>query len=212
VVQSAYPSGVLGLVAVRLVEELGRPVAVLEQAEEMSRGSVRVPQGYSAIEAVSACAEYLLRFGGHRGAAGFAIEAARIPAFSEELIAAFGRQDRPVPTGDELVADCRLRPTTVSEDLLDRLAMVGPFGQGAPEPLFECGPLIVREARVVKERHLRLKLWGEGRLLVGIGFNGAAEVPPVGSRIDALFRVRPNVWQGQRRAELGLDAWRPATT
>jgi single-stranded DNA-specific DHH superfamily exonuclease len=92
------------------------------------------------------------------------------------------------------------------------LARVGPFGQGAPEPLFECGPLTVREVSVAKERHLRLKLWGEGCLLTAIGFNGAAELPEVGTTIDALFRLRPNVWQGRRRAELDLAGWRSSAT
>ncbi|MFN8634652.1 MAG: single-stranded-DNA-specific exonuclease RecJ [Chloroflexota bacterium] len=211
VVQSSYPSGVLGLVAVRLVEETGRAVAVLERTDGMSRGSVRVPEGLSAIEAVSACAEYLLRYGGHRGAAGFAIEASQIDAFSLDFVAAFGRQSPVVVSDDGPVADCRLRPSTISEELLDLLARLGPFGQAAPEPLFETGPLVVREARVVKERHLRLKLSGERRLLVAIGFNGAAEVPRVGSEIDVLYRARPNVWQGERRAELDLAGWRPSS-
>jgi single-stranded-DNA-specific exonuclease len=211
VVQSSYPSGVLGLVAVRLVEETGRPVAVLERTDGMTRGSVRVPEGLSAIDAVSACAPYLLRFGGHRGAAGFAIESSQVEAFSIDFVAAFGRQFPVVVSDAGPIADCRLRPGTISEGLLDLLARLGPFGQGAPEPLFESGPLIVQEARIVKERHLRLKLSGDGRLLVGIGFNGAAELPPVGSRIDVLYRVRPNVWQGERRAELDLAGWRPSS-
>jgi single-stranded-DNA-specific exonuclease len=210
VVQSVYPAGVLGLVAVRLVEETGRVVAVLEKTDGLSRGSVRAPDGHSAIEAVSACARHLIRFGGHRGAAGFAIDTDNVTAFSDDFATAVARQPLLTPTDVGLVAECRLRPATISEDLLDLLGRVGPFGQGAPQPLFETGPLVVREARMVGERHLRLKLWGEHRLLVGIAFNAAHDPPDPGSTVDLLYRVKPNIWQGQRRIDLEVAAWRPS--
>ena len=211
VVQSRYPAGVLGLVAVRLVEETGRAVAVLEKSDGMSRGSVRVPDGISAIEAVTACGDLLLRFGGHRGAAGFAIDASNVPAFAEQFVQAVARQPTVTLAVPDLVAECRLRPGTVTEGLLDLLAQVGPFGQGAPLPLFESAQLKVREARTVGERHLRLKLWGEHRLLTAIAFGAAHEPPPpLGSTIDLLYRLKPNVWQGQRRVDLEVVAWRPS--
>jgi single-stranded-DNA-specific exonuclease len=210
VVSSEHPAGVLGLVAVRLVEETGRPVVVLEKTDGMARGSVRAPVGLSAIEAVTACAQHLIRFGGHAGAAGFSIDSQNVAAFSADFVAAVRTLHRPAVTDDEPVAECRLRASTVNDDLLDLLARIGPFGHGAPEPLFETSGLVVRETRVVGERHLRLKLWGEGRLLMAIAFNHAGEPPPVSARIDLLYRVRPNVWQGQRKVDVEVVGWRPA--
>lgn len=215
VVASEHPSGLLGLVAVRLVEETGRLVAVLEKTDGMSRGSVRAPAGLSAIDAVNACAQHLIRFGGHKGAAGFAIDAENVPAFSLDFVEAV----RSLPLIDQddsgLIAECRLRPTSINESLLDLLARIGPFGHGAPEPLFETSNLVVRETRIVGERHLRMKVWGEGRLLTAIAFNVTSasnptvDQPRVGSTIDLLFKARPNVWQGQRRVDLDTVAWRP---
>jgi single-stranded-DNA-specific exonuclease len=210
VVESLHPAGVLGLVAVRLVEETGRLVAVLEQTDGVSRASVRAPATHSAIDAVNACSDFLLRYGGHRGAAGFSIEGSRIPAFRAAFEAAVASQEALPPAEAGLVADARLRPETVSEALLDLLEQLGPFGHGAPEPLFETGPLVVREARTVGEKHLRLKLQGDGRLLDGIAFNGAADAPPPGSQIIILYKLKANVWQGRRRAEVEVVAWRPA--
>jgi single-stranded-DNA-specific exonuclease len=210
VVESLHPAGVLGLVAVRLVEETGRLVAVLEQTDGVSRASVRAPATHSAIDAVNACSDFLLRYGGHRGAAGFSIEGSRIPAFRAAFEAAVASQEALPPAEAGLVADARLRPETVSEALLDLLEQLGPFGHGAPEPLFETGPLVVREARTVGEKHLRLKLQGDGRLLDGIAFNGATEAPPPGSQIVILYKPKANVWQGRRRAEVEVVAWRPA--
>jgi single-stranded-DNA-specific exonuclease len=210
VVRSSYAAGVLGLVAVRLVEETGRVVVVLEQTDGMSRGSVRAPAGISAIEAVAACGHHLIRFGGHSGAAGFSIDAGNVEAFSAAFVEAVARQPVVERSDTGLVAECRLRPGSVTEQLLDLLGRVGPFGHGAPQPLFETGPLVVDEARVVGEHHLRLKLWGENRLLVGIAFGAAHDPPPLGSTIDVLYRVKPNVWQGRRRVDLDVVAWRPS--
>jgi single-stranded-DNA-specific exonuclease len=210
VVESAHPAGVLGIVAVRLVEETGRLVAVLERTDGVSRASVRAPATHSAIAAVNACAGHLLRYGGHRGAAGFSIDSRSIDAFRADFVAAVAGQETLPPADASLIADARLRPDTVSEKLLDVVQDLGPFGHGAPEPLFETGPLVVREARVVGEKHLRLKLWGDGHLLVGIAFNGAAEAPAPGDAIDILYKLKANVWQGRRGAETEVVAWRPS--
>jgi single-stranded-DNA-specific exonuclease len=212
VIRSAFPAGVLGLVAVRLVEETGRPVVVLEQSDGLCRGSVRAPHGLDAVGAVTACAEHLIRYGGHRGAAGFAIEASNVDRFCTAFVEAVARQPAVARSDDGLTAECRLRPSTLNEALLDLLARVGPFGHGAPEPRFETTDLVVREARPVGQRHLRLNLWGGDRLLPGIAFNGAGARPPVGSTIDVLYRARPNVWQGERRLQLDVTAWRPSRT
>jgi hypothetical protein len=68
----------------------------------------------------------------------------------------------------------------------------------------------VREARIVGERHLRLKLSGEHRLLAGIAFNGAEDAPALGSTVDLLYRVKQNIWRGERRVEMDVAAWRPS--
>ncbi|MCC7371971.1 MAG: single-stranded-DNA-specific exonuclease RecJ [Chloroflexi bacterium] len=213
VVQSGYPSGLLGLVAVRLCEELGKPVAVVEAASGLCRASVRAPKGLSAVAAVAAGAHLLARYGGHQGAAGFSIEAANLAAFRQTFAEAVAAMPADPNAVEALVADAWLRPASVDEDLLDGLGRLGPFGHGAPEPLFESLSLEVAEAKVAKERHLRLRLRDENnRMLSGIAFDGAADGPSRGQLVDVLYRVRPNVWQGRRRADIHLVAWRPAGT
>ena len=110
------------------------------------------------------------------------------------------------------MAEAWLRPGSVDEELLDQLARLGPFGHGCPEPLFESLSLKVREARIVGEKHLRVKFEGERRTLTGIAFNaageGAASPPALGETVDILYRVKPNIWQGRRRADVHLEAWR----
>src|SRR5439155_9859801 len=103
VLVSPSPAGVLGLVAVKLVEETGRPVAVIEAADGPSRGSVRAPKQFDVVRSVTACAEHLIRYGGHAGAAGFSVESGEVVAFSAAFVDAV-RQAPPLPF---LTADLR---------------------------------------------------------------------------------------------------------
>src|SRR5439155_11238098 len=130
---------------------------------------------------------------GHAGAAVFSIESGEVAAFSEAFVKAVRTAPALPAVVSELVAECRLRPESLDLPLLDQLRLLGPFGASCPEPLFETSGLLVREARIVGERHLRLRLFGGGRLLTAIVFGGAATAPEVGSQIDILYRVRPNV-------------------
>jgi single-stranded-DNA-specific exonuclease len=211
VLVSPFPAGVLGLVAVKLVEETGRPVAVIEETDGPSRGSVRAPKAFDVVGAVAACAEHLLRYGGHAGAAGFSLEATAVPAFTEAFVEATRRAPATPLTEPGPTAECRLRPETLDLPLLDVLQQFGPFGASCPEPLFETSGLLVREARIVGERHLRMRLFGGGRLLTAIHFGGADNRPHPGSTIDILYRARPNVWQGQTRVDLQAVQWRYAS-
>jgi single-stranded-DNA-specific exonuclease len=210
VLVSPFPAGVLGLVAVKLVEETERPVAIIEAAPGPSRGSVRAPKAFDVVGAVAACAEHLIRFGGHAGAAGFSVEAATVPAFSEAFVMAVGRAPTTAHEPSGVIAECRLRPDTLDLPLLTMLQRLGPFGASCPEPLFETSGLQVREARIVGERHLRMRLFGGGRLLTAILFGGADNRPAPGAMIDILYRARPNVWQGQTRVDLQAAQWRYA--
>jgi single-stranded-DNA-specific exonuclease len=186
-------------------------VAVIERADGHSRASVRAPAGFDAIGAVTACADLLVRYGGHAGAAGFTIESELVPTFRERFVEAAERAGATAAPEKERFAECRLRAGTVDLPLLDVLARLGPFGEGCPEPLFETSDLSVREARVVGDGHLRLRLFGEGRVLTGICFGGGGDCPAVGARIDVLYRARPNVWKGQVRVDLQIVGWRPAS-
>src|SRR5262249_51206302 len=81
-----YPAGLVGLVAAKLVEELGRPVLLIERGPETSRGSARSIPGFNMIEALAACDELFARYGGHSAAAGFTIATERLPELEARLL------------------------------------------------------------------------------------------------------------------------------
>lgn len=210
VVDGEYPLGVVGLVATRLAEETGRPTAVIGVGKELCRGSVRGVPGFDTVGAVVACRELLLAFGGHRAAAGLSLAPANLGAFRARFAAAVEDGLVGVLAREPVAADCRLRPDSIDSSLCELLARLEPCGDGNPPPLFETGGLLVREARVVGERHLRLALDGGGARLRGILFDGADSGPVSGQGVDLLHRVRRNVWRDTVSVELEVVAWRPS--
>ncbi|MCC6177827.1 MAG: single-stranded-DNA-specific exonuclease RecJ [Chloroflexi bacterium] len=209
VLAGAYEPGLLGLLAARLAEEVARPVAVIQRTPELCRGSVRGVPGFDTVGAVRACQHLLTTFGGHAGAAGFTTTPQQADRFREAFVAAVASMPRCVPA--PLEADCRLRPESIETGLLDLLARLEPFGEGNRQPLFETNGVVVREARVVGDGHVRLRLWGKGRPLKGIMFRAGGCGPEVGMTVDVLHRVRPNIWRDDVSAELHVEAWRPSS-
>src|SRR4029453_14943783 len=81
-----YPAGLVGLVAAKLVEELARPVLMLERGPETSRGSARSVPGFNILEALTTCEDLFVRYGGHSAAAGFTIATERLPELEARLL------------------------------------------------------------------------------------------------------------------------------
>ncbi|MDP8922809.1 MAG: single-stranded-DNA-specific exonuclease RecJ [Chloroflexota bacterium] len=205
-----YNLGLLGLLAARLAEETGRPVAVLNRAADVCRGSVRGIPGFDTIAAVRACHALLERYGGHRGAAGLSVAADRLSEFERVFLAAAEEGLSRVAAPEPPLADCRLRPETVTWDLTMLLGRLEPCGESNAAPRFETRNLYVLESRVVSGGHVRLTLGAPGTRLAGIAFNAADDGPRAGQAIDVLHRVRRNVWKDRRSVELEVIGWRPA--
>ncbi len=199
---AGWHQGVLGIVASRLVERFGRPAVVLalpEDEGEPARGSARSVPGFNLYQALAACRDLLLRFGGHEQAAGLALAAERIGEFRarfQELVRAAGLGKQTVLEVD-LVLDGREigRP-----GFLDQYRLLAPFGVGNPEPLFASCGVRFADTTVLRDRHLRCRWQAGGRSLVCIGFGQAHlyEQAAAGPA-DMLFHLRPNYWQGSER-------------
>jgi single-stranded-DNA-specific exonuclease len=208
----SWHQGVVGLVAGRIKERIGRPVIAFACAGEgQLRGSARsVPQLHirDVLEAIATRHPDLIgRFGGHAMAAGVTLERAKLDAFArafdEEVARAMGTAAR----GDWIETDGELAAHEIALDTAAALREGGPWGQAFPEPCFD-GLFAVRTARVVGERHL--KMWIElprtGRTFDAIAFNhleDRAELPAGEARL--VYRLDINEYQGERRLQLLVD-------
>jgi len=160
VADAGWSAGIVGLAASRLVEDHGRPAAVIAIDGEDGKGSCRSIPSVHVAEALAECSDLLPKHGGHAMAAGFSIAAARIPELVERLDAIVRRRlggARPVPT---VRVDAEIRPELLTPRLALELAQLEPCGAGNPRPY-----LLLRDVKVFNIRqvgvdldHLRCKV------------------------------------------------------
>lgn len=190
--------GVLGIIAARLLERYGKPTVVLSSKDGIARGSGRSLKGFSLYDALCACETCLLGYGGHEQAAGVTVESARLAEFAE-AINAYAAVRYPVMPTEELVLDCRLRPSQLTTDLLDCLAAMEPFGAGNPLPIFGLyGMKLEKIDPVGAGKHLRLTLSRDGRMLTAMKFSTAPETFPfvVGDTVNLAVTLDKNEFRG----------------
>lgn len=210
---SSFKPGIVGLVAGRLVEEFFRPTVIMEFGDTESRASCRSIPGFDITSALDQCASLLVRHGGHAQAAGFTVLNQNIPALRDQLTeiarAALESQDL-APTID---IDMELDSVWMSLEVATELSKLEPTGHSNPPPVFVSRNLRVLEQRLVgkDERHVKLKLGRPGLPPVdAIGFHLASNYPDGASRVDVVYHLEINEWNGQRTPQLNLQDVRPA--
>jgi single-stranded-DNA-specific exonuclease len=202
-----WPSGVVGIVAAKLVERYRRPafVIAIDAATGIGRGSARSYGGVDLYAALGACAALLEGFGGHAAAAGLTVRASEVGRLREALgEAILARGSGPVAT--TVVADAAIELSAIDEDLVRELLTLAPFGQENPPPRLVCRGATVKASRRVGDgSHLKLELADErGALRGAIGFGLGDRDPGVGAVIDVAFTPSVSSWQGRTRVELEL--------
>lgn len=200
----AWHPGVIGIVASRMVEIFHRPTVLIALKDGEGRGSGRSIPGFHLYDALDACAEHLLRFGGHRYAAGLSIDESTLERFIdrfEEVSAGLLSPDDLVPV---LRVDAELSPQEVTTDLVDVISSLEPFGPGNPEPLFMLRCAEIEEQRPVGNNHLKMRLSKGGRIFDAIGFNLAKKGPRLSGAADLVFSLGWNEWNGRKSLQLTL--------
>jgi len=193
--------GVVGIVASRLVERYHRPTILMAiQEDGTAKGSGRSIPGFHLLDALHGCAPFLLRYGGHRAAAGVSLAVEQVAAFAQAFEqAAASRLDQQslIP---RLLLDLELEPEELTTALVDDLQRLAPFGAGNPEPLVCIRGLRVMEKKVVGTEHLRLKL-GRGRhYLHAIAWRMAGRQLP--ELVDLAGIPEIDTWGGGSRLQL----------
>jgi single-stranded-DNA-specific exonuclease len=194
--------GVIGIVASRLVEDLARPVMLVALEDGMGKGSGRSIAAFDLHAGLTECRDLLVRYGGHRAAAGITIAANRMEAFAERFNAvACARlsEDDLVP---RLRVDVELALDEVTPDLEALLRHFEPFGVGNPAPVLASrGVRLAASARVVGQGGLKLQLARPGGTLEAIGWgmgDRAGDCTP-NTPIDIAYRLERDTFGGTSR-------------
>jgi single-stranded-DNA-specific exonuclease len=204
--------GVIGIVASKIVDAFYRPAIVLSIDGNVAHGSCRSIAGFDMLEALTSCAPLMKRFGGHKAAAGLQIDTARIKEFraaiNEHADARLGPDDlRP-----SLWLDGPLALSELNERVMSEFAALAPFGPGNPRPRFHTNQVaIVDGPRILKERHLKLSVKQNGRVLRAIQWNAADREANLVAKKDAVeiaYTVEENEYMGNKYVELRLEDFR----
>ena len=196
-----WHSGVIGIVASRIVEMYNRPVFLIAVDEEgIGKGSGRSIEGVNLFEIVSEFDDILIQFGGHELAAGITINEDQIPRFRElfnSRVSALG-----TVFSSSLTIDCELTVDDINNDLVTELTSLEPYGIGNPQPVLLARSVNVLSKRIFKERHLGLKIKGSGDVYDAIWFN--AEYKNIPDVVDMVFSPEFNIWNGRKDIRLTI--------
>ncbi len=209
--EQGWHPGVIGIVASRVVEEFGRPTMLIALEGDTGKGSGRSISAFDLHGGLTECRDLLLRFGGHRSAAGVTIAADQVDAFA----ARFNEVARSRLTEDDLVPELRIDLEVpleqVNDDLESLLRHLEPCGMGNPSPLLLTRGLTVAAApRVVGTDGLKLVLSDGDRRLTALGWGMGPRLREVneGATIDVAYRLERDVWNGESRLQARLADFR----
>lgn len=208
IARQGWHAGVIGIVASRLVQRYGRPVAVIGMDGDCGRGSCRSIDAFCVLDGLNACADLLKRFGGHEMAAGLEVEEKNLAAFKQRFNAFAAEKLKDADLSPVLEIDRAVDLSEVNAEMMAGLKRTGPFGQDNPEPVWAALNVHVADSRILKEKHLKLTLTDGRSRLDAIGFNMAEKLPS--GPVDAAFSLHENTWNGRTSLQLTLKDLRPA--
>lgn len=206
-----WHAGVIGIVAARLAERHHRPVLMIALDGASGKGSGRSIPAFDLLAGLTACSEHLLRYGGHRAAAGFEIERERLP----ELAAAFAAHAELMLSEQDMVAvervDAVVGGDEVGMTLAEELSTLAPFGRGNPGVSLMIADATFRDCRAMGEgKHARFTVESRGARARAVAFGNGGKLPvPDGAPAEATFTLEVNEWQGVSEPRLVLRQAKP---
>jgi single-stranded-DNA-specific exonuclease len=204
--------GVIGIVASKLVEALNRPAVVLSIDGEVAHGSCRSIPSFDMLSALESCSDILTKFGGHRQAAGLTLEASRIRELRGRINEYADRYLQPDDLRPRLWIDGALAFRSITPQVASELSALAPFGAGNSCPVFRTsGVEVVDGPRLVKDRHLKMALRQDGRVIRGIAWRAAdreAFVSQYRAGIDLAYSLEQDTWNGERYLQLSVADFR----
>jgi single-stranded-DNA-specific exonuclease len=209
--EQGWHPGVIGIVASRLVEEFGRPTVLIALEGDEGKGSGRSISAFDLHAGLAECRDLLIRFGGHRAAAGVTIAATQVRAFADRFNTIAHAALTPDDLVPELHIDLEVPLDQADNELETLLRHLEPCGVGNPSPLLMArGVTVAAPPRVVGKDGLKLLLGANGRELTALGWGmapRARELEP-GTTIDVAYRLECDEWNGETRLQARLADFR----
>ena len=209
--QPGWHEGVIGIVAARIKDRLHRPAIVFADSQGQLKGSGRSIGGFHLLDALRAVDDsnpgLMAGFGGHAMAAGLSLETDKFERFRAAFESEAERRLQPEQFAAKVYSDGRLEPQWFSLQVAQMLRNAGPWGKDFPEPVFD-GEFLLREQRVLKEKHLRMELSPKDDLELRVGaiaFNVERWPDPEAGEISLAYRLDINEFRGVCKLQLVVE-------
>ena len=208
-----WPTGVIGLVASRLVGKYNRPVILFHFTENgIAKGSCRSIPEFNIFEALAQCKDLIEQFGGHAQAAGLAVKISNLKSLKQELEILISAQLTEFDLKPKISIDATATLPDFGHKLMHDLALLEPFGHQNPCPLFLVKDVVqVQAPQLMKELHVKLNVFCDGVVKPVMFFYRPELYPLFVKQADQKFslvvQAAENHWQGRVNIELiGMDA------
>ena len=206
--QEHWHKGVIGIVASRLIEKYHRPTIILASSNGKAVGSGRSVPGFDLHNAIDACSEHLIQFGGHKYAAGLTIEVNKIEAFTQafdKIVSERILDEQLIP---QIEIDAEIELTDINEKFFNIVEQMGPFGPGNMRPVFVTKDVYdTGYSKVLNGNHLKLNILKDGqdpRNGIGFGMGDYMSIIEQKETFDISYQLYANVWNGQTKIEFKL--------
>lgn len=207
VYQAHWHKGVVGIVASRLIEKHYRPTVVLTKSGEYIAGSARSVAGFNLYEAIHACREHLLGYGGHFAAAGMTLLPEKVNDFAAAFEQAVQDRIQPEQLIPEIIIDTPIHFESITPTLYSILTQMEPFGPDNMRPVFIAEKVYdTGFSKIVKEQHIRFVVKQKNITFTGIGFNMANKFELLQHQqpLDLVFTLDENEWNGEKTIQLKM--------
>lgn len=208
-----WHEGVLGIAAGKLAEEHSVPALLIakKHGANVLVGSARAPEGFSLHEALEACGEHLLKYGGHDAAAGFSLLEEHFPAFRAAMLEEARRRSRPDRVTPPRSADLAIDMRDVDRPLYDNLRLAAPFGEANPDPVIFSRGARLLSARPIGpgEKHLRLVLRDGEQSFVGVWWGAGSLALETPQDVDLFYRLGLNRWNREELLQVVVEQLGP---
>lgn len=203
-----FHTGVVGIVAQRLVENFYRPSVVMGIDQDgMYKGSVRGIKGFNVIEALHAISETMHKYGGHEGAGGLTVLPDKLELFVEAFIAECERRLSKIETHPYAEADVEVGADLLDFPLIDEVMNFSPFGMGNPVPIFLTKGLKVLDVKELKGAHLKATLTDGKRYIPAVMWRQTSHPAlVVGAKVNIAYRLDRNIFNGFAELQANLQA------
>jgi len=201
--------GVIGIVASRLVEKYYRPSIMMTTIEGVAKGSARSIPGFDVYEAIKACEESVIQFGGHKYAAGLSVSLDKVREFQSRFDEVVRRTMVPELLTPEIQIDATMDFGEITDKFWKILRQFQPHGPDNLRPVFYTDEVeLVGCASVVGKGHLKFKARQKGSpVFEVIGYNMESYYPVVTTgrkNLELVYSINENIWNGQTQLQLQL--------